>query len=723
MGITIRGGRTLTTPTKSRSTVARGKKTTPQHIPWKGSSRITFSLSQENQDSNSDDSDSSLELIEVKDDLEPLQMTPASDPNQDPTLEASDSSASESPDQENPTQDSDDSDQGTSTLDSDNEPEIPPQNPPTGEDTELVTPTPDIDSKSETHRQEPQTRMDMDDNNACDSGDEPAVSVFTTADVHAPLSPATEVISIMKKDGIRLVDQTPALAPQTTPAATNVEEGIVALLSEQRNAEGNETNTAHPTATMNARSVYKAKNRYKMTHLGGHENPYKAIIALDKRHPGIDFRITQSADSNIVLTPQNEDSEHKLAGHLNTHNNLPAFQQVPIEKKETKGFIHGFPSAFPLEVLTDHPAIIRATWTGTNTNALTRRVLIICSGALPVTIDLGKFGKYKPKKPNPEPIRCFKCQRFGHHSKTCGNPVKCGVCSGSHLSDICINKYHRTGEEGKAKCPNCSAEHHAWSRNCPARPRMGHTRDASSNTRHSPIRRYEDAPAPQRSVWDRLQYPTDTHNSRRKDNERDRTHPQHTEPTEYDPLEGTPIDQFFPRQSTVSPRKGKLHQFKNRKYRKTNNERVDNQSDCSRSTSRASAHHSRVASTHPEDLHHADQDSAERTKVDPLEHQVNLQRTEQNRETAPQDFHPASPPAREGRGLIHLLKRLMDFLEVPSTSQTIVMALVSPLMTGIERYIREIATQAPGEPATQRVSVVTHVTPETTSDRTETDTA
>ncbi|GBO08911.1 hypothetical protein AVEN_146545-1 [Araneus ventricosus] len=67
-----------------------------------------------------------------------------------------------------------------------------------------------------------------------------------------------------------------------------------------------------------------------------------------------------------------------------------------------------------------------------------------------------------PVKPYiPDPIRCFKCQKFGHTITACrGNKENCAHCSlPDHNSQTC--------KSTTPKCFNCSGEHPSFSRSCP----------------------------------------------------------------------------------------------------------------------------------------------------------------------------------------------------------------------------------------------------------------
>ncbi|XP_048240218.1 uncharacterized protein LOC125373261 [Haliotis rufescens] len=58
----------------------------------------------------------------------------------------------------------------------------------------------------------------------------------------------------------------------------------------------------------------------------------------------------------------------------------------------------------------------------------------------------------------PNPLRCYKCQQFGHGSKSCNNSVVCHRCGGTHESSDCEKDFY---------CFNCHGPHPASSRSCP----------------------------------------------------------------------------------------------------------------------------------------------------------------------------------------------------------------------------------------------------------------
>ncbi|GFU11427.1 uncharacterized protein TNCV_4041241 [Trichonephila clavipes] len=85
-------------------------------------------------------------------------------------------------------------------------------------------------------------------------------------------------------------------------------------------------------------------------------------------------------------------------------------------------------------------------------------ILTFNSPKLPTTIKAGNLNcKIRPYIPNP--LRCFKCQRFGHSQTSCRGQLTCCRCASvGHASTDCILEL---------KCINCSQAHSADSKLCP----------------------------------------------------------------------------------------------------------------------------------------------------------------------------------------------------------------------------------------------------------------
>ncbi|GBN92764.1 hypothetical protein AVEN_247803-1 [Araneus ventricosus] len=59
----------------------------------------------------------------------------------------------------------------------------------------------------------------------------------------------------------------------------------------------------------------------------------------------------------------------------------------------------------------------------------------------------------------PNPLRCFKCQRFGHSKTNCRGTLTCARCA--------VAGHESTGCTAIEKCVNCQGKHTSFSRSCP----------------------------------------------------------------------------------------------------------------------------------------------------------------------------------------------------------------------------------------------------------------
>ncbi|GFT64106.1 uncharacterized protein TNCV_5139721 [Trichonephila clavipes] len=91
-------------------------------------------------------------------------------------------------------------------------------------------------------------------------------------------------------------------------------------------------------------------------------------------------------------------------------------------------------------------------------------ILTLNSPKLPSTTKAGYLNcKNRPYIPNP--LRCFKCQRFGHSQTSCSGQLTCSRCASvGHTS---------TDGSLEPKCINCSQPHTADSKLCPSIAKFG----------------------------------------------------------------------------------------------------------------------------------------------------------------------------------------------------------------------------------------------------------
>ena len=85
-------------------------------------------------------------------------------------------------------------------------------------------------------------------------------------------------------------------------------------------------------------------------------------------------------------------------------------------------------------------------------------ILTVCKPLLPDSVKDGYLNiSVVPFILNP--LRCFKCNRYGHGENTCRGKVTCARCGQvDNESKICNNAI---------SCANCKGSHFAYSRECP----------------------------------------------------------------------------------------------------------------------------------------------------------------------------------------------------------------------------------------------------------------
>ncbi|GFQ73961.1 uncharacterized protein TNCT_223301 [Trichonephila clavata] len=85
-------------------------------------------------------------------------------------------------------------------------------------------------------------------------------------------------------------------------------------------------------------------------------------------------------------------------------------------------------------------------------------ILTFSKHTLPESILIGYLNiKTRPYIPNP--LRCFRCQSYGHGTASCRSVATCNKCSNTeHASEACTTE--------RRKCANCKGEHAAYSKIC-----------------------------------------------------------------------------------------------------------------------------------------------------------------------------------------------------------------------------------------------------------------
>ena len=89
-------------------------------------------------------------------------------------------------------------------------------------------------------------------------------------------------------------------------------------------------------------------------------------------------------------------------------------------------------------------------------------ILIFDPPTTPKQIKIGYINE-KIETYIPNPLRCYKCQKFDHHGSVCNGHTICGKCGDRELNHTSINCNLNN------RCANCGEDHPSYTRSCPAR--------------------------------------------------------------------------------------------------------------------------------------------------------------------------------------------------------------------------------------------------------------
>ncbi|KAG7171660.1 putative RNA-directed DNA polymerase from mobile element jockey-like 84 [Homarus americanus] len=192
--------------------------------------------------------------------------------------------------------------------------------------------------------------------------------------------------------------------------------------------------------------------KYKIPKETVFNHAYEVIVALELEYKNIKFSVEPNLVGDLILSPQDHNTAKLLSEVTNLNGKTIKIIPLDPEEKTTRMVLLRYPLELPVEVIIKHPKVTKAELCVTSRDkAQTRQVLVDIKGTVPEEVDLGNWRTFKLRPFVPEPLRCYKCQIFGHHQSRCHK-----------------NK-HKDGTITKAKCTNCGKKHHAWNTLCPER--------------------------------------------------------------------------------------------------------------------------------------------------------------------------------------------------------------------------------------------------------------
>ncbi len=90
-------------------------------------------------------------------------------------------------------------------------------------------------------------------------------------------------------------------------------------------------------------------------------------------------------------------------------------------------------------------------------------LLVFQERVLPDKVRVG-YMSYNVRAYVPPPLRCYKCQKYGHIADGCKGKQKCGKCGGEH-------EYGKCEDGAEIKCANCGGAHMVTYGGCEVRKR------------------------------------------------------------------------------------------------------------------------------------------------------------------------------------------------------------------------------------------------------------
>ncbi|GFV89330.1 uncharacterized protein TNCV_4151501 [Trichonephila clavipes] len=191
------------------------------------------------------------------------------------------------------------------------------------------------------------------------------------------------------------------------------------------------------------------------------------VYPLDPRPDAVDiiFWVYSSSDyKSFLLVKSFLDSPTNITPHKSLNSSRGVLSEPDLLTTPEAETLEGFSNQGVIQVrritIKKYTAIIPTK----------HLILTFSSPTLPQTIKAG-YLNYKIRPYIPNPLRCFKCQRFGHSQTACRGHLTCSRCASvGHASSDCSLEL---------KCVNCSQPHSADSKLC---PKWKTKRDPTINT-------------------------------------------------------------------------------------------------------------------------------------------------------------------------------------------------------------------------------------------------
>lgn len=175
-------------------------------------------------------------------------------------------------------------------------------------------------------------------------------------------------------------------------------------------------------------------------------------------------------DGSLLIICTSEEQKRKALRIEKICETVVVERKIVGESKVVRGVITGIPVGEDLGKLKQNicggtvEKLKRLMRTVEGQRVESMSLLVEFGGdALPGRVLIGCMS-YPVRPYVPPPLRCFKCQRYGHVAAVCRGNQRCPRCGGDHRFEECRN-------EAVRKCCNCGGEHAVTFGGCEVRKR------------------------------------------------------------------------------------------------------------------------------------------------------------------------------------------------------------------------------------------------------------